>query len=131
MKKQIEPNIKAHLLRGAFYLLLLLAVCAIPFALAQRNGSKRSVANPVAQPSFTGNAYPLQNAPPSTGAVSVPDILDSISANASAASGGSASAAADSVQAFNRSPFRNSLALRAQSSIETRGADALKSLLKP
>src|SRR5438067_1775666 len=45
MKKQINPNIKAHLLRGALYLLLLLAVCAIPFALAQRS-TKRSVANP-------------------------------------------------------------------------------------
>ena len=37
MKKQINPTIKAHLIRGAFYLLLLVAVCAIPFALAQRN----------------------------------------------------------------------------------------------
>ena len=35
MKKQINPTIKAHLIRGAFYLLLLMAVCAIPFALAQ------------------------------------------------------------------------------------------------
>ena len=35
MKKQINPTIKAHLIRGAFYLLLLLAVCAIPFALAR------------------------------------------------------------------------------------------------
>ena len=35
MKKQTNSTIKAHLLRGAFYLLLLLAVCAIPFALAQ------------------------------------------------------------------------------------------------
>src|SRR5262245_17488904 len=37
MKKQINPTIKAHLIRGAFYLLLLVTVCAIPFALAQRN----------------------------------------------------------------------------------------------
>src|SRR2546429_180835 len=35
MKKQIDPTIKAQILRSAFYLLLLLAVCAIPFALAQ------------------------------------------------------------------------------------------------
>ena len=35
MKKQINPTIKAHLIRGAFYLILLVAVCAIPFALAQ------------------------------------------------------------------------------------------------
>ena len=39
MKKQINPTIKAHLIRGAFYLLLLLAVCAIPFALAQGNAA--------------------------------------------------------------------------------------------
>jgi hypothetical protein len=43
MKKQINPNIKAHLIRGAFYLLLLVAVCAIPFALAQRSATKRPV----------------------------------------------------------------------------------------
>src|SRR5215472_6085829 len=40
MKKQINPTIKAHLIRGAFYLLLLIAICAIPFALAQRNASR-------------------------------------------------------------------------------------------
>ena len=52
MKKQINPTIKAHLIRGAFYLLLLLAVCAIPFALAQRNTTKRSltVARPAVRP---------------------------------------------------------------------------------
>ena len=43
MKKQINPTIKAHLIRGAFYLLLLIAVCAIPFALAQRYASKQTV----------------------------------------------------------------------------------------
>lgn len=42
MKKQINPTINAHLIRGAFYLLLLIAVCAIPFALAQRNSSKHT-----------------------------------------------------------------------------------------
>ena len=40
MKKQIKPNIKAHLIRSSFYVLLLLAVCVIPFALAQRNTPK-------------------------------------------------------------------------------------------
>src|SRR4051794_25397743 len=44
MKKQIHPTIKAHLIRGAFYLLLLVAVCAIPFALAQRNMKQNSAA---------------------------------------------------------------------------------------
>ncbi len=48
MKNQINSTIKAHLLRGAFYLLLLVGICAIPFALAQsRNGgTKRGVNNP-------------------------------------------------------------------------------------
>jgi len=46
MKKQIHPSIKAHLLWSALILLSLLAVCAIPFALAQRNSTKRSVAKP-------------------------------------------------------------------------------------
>src|SRR5438874_10237040 len=40
MKKQTNPNIKAHLVRGAFYLLLLMAVGVIPFALAQRAATK-------------------------------------------------------------------------------------------
>ena len=40
MKKSINPTIKAHLLRGALYLLLLLAVSLIPFALAQRTTAK-------------------------------------------------------------------------------------------
>ena len=40
MKKYINATIEAHLLRGALYLLLLLAVCLIPFALAQRTTAK-------------------------------------------------------------------------------------------
>ena len=44
MKKQINPTTKAHLIRGAFYLLLLLTVCAIPFVLAKRGGSGPSMA---------------------------------------------------------------------------------------
>ena len=46
MKKQINPTIKAHLIRSAFYVILLLAVCVIPFALAQRNTTKRAVVSP-------------------------------------------------------------------------------------
>src|SRR6266496_270016 len=49
MKKQINPTTKAHLIRGAFYLLLLVAVCAIPFALAQRNTTKHSAKPGVAK----------------------------------------------------------------------------------
>ena len=36
MKKQTDPTIKAHLVRGAFYLILLVTICVIPFALGQR-----------------------------------------------------------------------------------------------
>ena len=44
MKRQLNPPIKAHLIRGVFYVLLLLAVCVIPFALAQRSTSKHGSA---------------------------------------------------------------------------------------
>src|SRR5215831_16241538 len=54
MKKQLNPAIKAHLMRGAFYLLLLIAVCAIPFALAQRNAPKRNMAVPKTGPRSQG-----------------------------------------------------------------------------
>src|SRR5437764_562430 len=46
MKKQIRPAVKAYLLRGAFYLVLLLGVSAIPFVLAQRNVTNRETAKP-------------------------------------------------------------------------------------
>src|SRR6266566_4223229 len=46
MKKQIRPAVKAYLLRGAFYLVLLLGVSAIPFVLAQRNVTNRDTAKP-------------------------------------------------------------------------------------
>jgi len=53
VKKQINPSIKAHLLRSALILLSLLVICAIPFALAQsrsRGTNNRSVANRTDQP---------------------------------------------------------------------------------
>src|SRR5436853_4226250 len=56
MKKQINPTIKAHLIRGAFYLLLLVAVCAIPFALAQRNATKRNIVNVPRTPNTSKSA---------------------------------------------------------------------------
>jgi hypothetical protein len=40
MKKQTTHPVQARLLRGAFYLLLLLPVCVCPFAVAQRNATK-------------------------------------------------------------------------------------------
>ena len=72
MKKQTDSTIKAHLVRGVFYLLLLVVVCAIPFALAQRNASKRSVAKPAANPNLSAIAKLRQTAPPLTRAISAP-----------------------------------------------------------
>ena len=57
MKKQINPTIKAHLIRSAFYVLLLLAVCVIPFALAQRNtGGKNTASKNTASKNAVGRA---------------------------------------------------------------------------
>jgi len=58
MKRQINRTIEAYLLRGAFYLLLLLVACAIPFALAQRNVATRSrtKASPASEFLTTPNA---------------------------------------------------------------------------
>ena len=47
MKKQNNQSIKAHLIRSAVYVLLLVAVCVIPFALAQRPATSRSAAPPL------------------------------------------------------------------------------------
>jgi len=60
VKKQTKPTIKAHLIRSAFYLLLLIAICAIPFALAQRKATRVSTANPAAKP----NAGAIAQLPP-------------------------------------------------------------------
>ena len=76
MKKQINPTIKAHLIRGAFYLLLLLAVCAIPFALAQRNAAKQSLPKPAIKPNAPANMYPpLPGAPAALATKPAPNAL--------------------------------------------------------
>src|SRR5262245_18035908 len=43
-KKQKDLFIKAHLRRGVFFVFLVVAVCVIPFALAQRGIGKRPMA---------------------------------------------------------------------------------------
>ena len=77
MKKQKKQSIKAHLIRSAFYVILLVAVCVIPFALAQRNAMNRNVApatsrnfNPATAPSSNeaGQSQPTV----SSGAIDVP-----------------------------------------------------------
>src|SRR5438876_12008261 len=72
MKKQINPTIKAQILRSAFILLSLVAVCAIPFSLAQRNTTKHSVAKPAAKPNLAlvPTATGMQAAPHDARAVS-------------------------------------------------------------
>jgi Galactose oxidase, central domain len=52
MKKQLNPSVKAHLLRNACYLIPLVAVCVIPIALGQRATFKRSA---VAAPLLLGS----------------------------------------------------------------------------
>src|SRR5436190_3704980 len=78
MKKQINPTIKAHLIRGAFYLLLLTAVCAIPFALAQRNAPKRSGANAgklnASQPKAASQLLPYDARPGARPVARVPNL---------------------------------------------------------
>src|SRR5438045_8491398 len=53
MKKQLNPSIKAHLIRSAFYVLLLLAVCMIPVARAQARsrGTRQSAGQLTSQQS--------------------------------------------------------------------------------
>jgi hypothetical protein len=72
MKKQINPTIKAHLIRSAFYVVLLLAVCVIPFTLAQsrsRGTAKQSAGQPTwlapsaAASAFASQASALQKSP--------------------------------------------------------------------
>jgi hypothetical protein len=52
MKQCSKPAIRGHLLRGAFYLILLVAICVIPFALGQRATTKQSA---VAAPLLLGS----------------------------------------------------------------------------
>src|SRR4030095_12201802 len=89
MKKQINPTIKAYLIRGAFYLLLLIAVCAIPFALAQsrsRGTAKRGVATPASNRNMVAN---FAAAPPASGAAQATRLSGVHSKSASQSSAGS------------------------------------------
>ena len=60
VREHSNSAIKAHLIRGAFYLILLLAVCAIPFALAQRGVSKLSVSTPTLAQGPAANTWASQ-----------------------------------------------------------------------
>ena len=56
MKKQNNYSITAHVIRSACYVLLLVAVSLIPFALAQLNATSGGAAAPVTNPSASGAA---------------------------------------------------------------------------
>jgi hypothetical protein len=59
MKKQFNQTIKAHLIRSAFYVLLIVAVCAIPFALAQTpTPTATATPSPTATPTPTPTSTP-------------------------------------------------------------------------
>ena len=76
MKKQINTTIKAHLIRGALYLMFIVTVCAIPFALAQRNTTSRTTTiNPATNQNMTLSRGPASstadtNAAPATSGAS-------------------------------------------------------------
>ena len=53
MRKQINPNIQAHLLQGTFYLLLLLNVCVPLFVLGQPNATKPEAPTKFSQRTLT------------------------------------------------------------------------------
>jgi hypothetical protein len=65
MKKQINPNVKAYPVRAALYLLLLIAICAIPFALAQSRsrGTKQGVGKPAVKLKVTHAQHSLRSSP--------------------------------------------------------------------
>jgi cell division septation protein DedD len=79
MKKQNDRTIKAHFIRSALYVLLLLAVCVIPFALAQRNANNRSVAPATSRDLNPATALSSSEAdqtqPAVSGAIGVPSIV--------------------------------------------------------
>src|SRR5262245_405339 len=64
MKKQINHRINAYFIRGAFYLLLFIAACAVPLGLAQRDTSKLSAAQQASHGTLNGAVG--QTASPST-----------------------------------------------------------------
>src|SRR5882724_4718658 len=68
MKRQTKQSIKAHLLWSALILLSLLAVCAIPFALAQSRS--RGTTKQTAAKNAPANMYNPQVANRADGAVS-------------------------------------------------------------
>ena len=97
MKKQINPTIKAHLIRSACYVLLLVAVCVIPLALAQRNTTKRNRTTGKTWPAMAATGKAAATAPhttvPSSGAARVLDPAQARAVRAAAMASRAAAAA--------------------------------------
>jgi len=53
MKKQANRHIQAHLIRSTVYLLVLVAMCSIPFVLAERNATKPEAPTKFSQRTLT------------------------------------------------------------------------------
>ena len=64
-----NPAIKAPRILGAFYLLLSLAACAIPFALAQRDMASKTASSPATSSESSAGTAPLAMPKFSTGGV--------------------------------------------------------------
>jgi len=97
MKKQINPTINAHFIRSACYVLLLVAVCVIPLALAQRNTTKRNRTTGKTWPAMAATGKAAATAPhttvPSSGAARVLDPAQARAVRAAAMASRAAAAA--------------------------------------
>ena len=67
MKANVSSTINAHLVRGAVYLLLLLAACVIPFAVGQRTTGEQSTTAEMAQ-------LPATSSDSGAGALAMPEF---------------------------------------------------------
>jgi hypothetical protein len=87
VKKQIHPTIRGHLIWSAFNVLLLMAVCVTPFAVAQRNATQQTTtghtrfankpavsANPDAVMTVTDQSLLAHDARPKLPALQLPKV---------------------------------------------------------
>src|SRR6188472_1063596 len=67
VKAHITSTMKAHLIRSALYLLLLLVLCVIPFALGQRTSGEQSTSPKTTQ-------HPATHSNTGPGALAIPNF---------------------------------------------------------
>ena len=78
VKANISSTTRTHFIRGAFYALLLLAVCVISFALAQRTTAKGSRPVNVITVTNTNDSDPALNDQPLSGGCGLYEFFDSV-----------------------------------------------------